>query len=362
MAAHLLPAYDTDPQRWRAVTDRDHHADGVFVYAVVTTGIFCRPGCSARQPRRENVRFFDSVVEARAAGFRACLRCRPEEAPDAGDAVLLARACALIDDAEETLSRARLAAALGVSESRLSRLFRARLGITPADYARSRRGDRLRAGLERGDSVTEALHGAGFGSSSRLYEAADQTLLGMTPSRYRAGAPGERIEWASTPCSLGRVLVATTAQGVCAIELGDDESELRGRLERRFPHADLRPAPDAVARTLAVVAALVEHPETPAMLPLDVRGTAFQRRVWQALRAIPAGERVSYGELARRLGTPRGARAVAAAVAANPLAVAVPCHRVVGADGALRGYRWGVDRKRELLAREQRAGRPARHD
>lgn len=352
MAAVSIHPYQTDDRRWRAVETRDHAAAGAFLYGVVTTGIFCRPGCSSRRPRRENVRFFDDMAAAVAAGFRACRRCRPAgDNPDA-DTELLRHACALIDQAEESPARAALAGALGVSETRLARLFVTRLGVTVAGYWRSRRAERLRAGLARGESVTNALHDAGYGSSSRLYAAGSETLLGMPPARYRAGAPGERIEWAIAPCSLGAVLVASTARGVCAIELGDDERELRACLARRFRHAELAPAPAHERDALAAVVALVEHPSTPATLPLDILGTAFQRRVWNALREIPPGQRLGYGELAARLGLPRGARAVAAAVSANPLAVAVPCHRVVGADGSLRGYRWGIERKRALLARE----------
>ena len=340
-----------DDDRWRAIVERAGDA-GDFIYGVVTTGIFCTPTCPARLPRRENVRLFDNAADARAAGFRACKRCRPEQAGEDRDASLLQRACRLIDEAAQTPPRAALAQALGISESRLARVFRNRLGITPAQYLRARRAERLRAGLEAGASVTNALHDAGYGSTSRFYEGADEALLGMSPSRYRAGAPGEHIEWSSAPCSLGRVLVATTTQGICAIELGDDDEELLARLGRRFAHATLRPASSPDKAALHAVVTMVEHPATPPCLSLDIRGTAFQRRVWAALRDIPAGARISYGALAERLGAARGARAVAAAVAANPLAVMVPCHRVVGADGQLRGYRWGLERKRVLLARE----------
>ena len=341
-----------DDARWAAVLERAADADDDFVYAVVTTGVFCRPGCAARRPRRENVRFFATPAAARAAGFRACRRCDPERNAGERDAALLREACRRIDEALEPPRRSALASALGISESRLARLFRSHLGITPSEYLRSRRAARVRAGLEAGASVTQALHTAGYGSPSRFYEDADAALLGMPPSRYRAGAPGEHIEWMTAACSLGRVLVASTARGICAIELGDDDAELLSRLARRFARATLQPAATPDQQTLAAVVALMEQPSSGADLPLDIRGTAFQRRVWAALRDIPAGQRISYGALAERLGAQRGARAVASAVAANPLAVVVPCHRVVGADGRLRGYRWGVERKRELLARE----------
>ena len=358
MAAVMTSSYRTDEQRWIAVRDRDRGADGCFLYGVVTTGIFCRPGCSSRQPRRDNVRFFHSAAEARAAGFRGCRRCRPEQHPAEADAALVARACALMDGAESSPTRFALARALGLSETRLARLFRQHLGVTPAGYWRARRAERLRMGLAQGHSVTSALHDAGFGSSSRLYATESGTLLGMPPSRYREGAPGERIEWAVAPCSLGQVLVASSAQGVCAIELGDDAQGLRERLARRFRRAELVEACASEHGALAAVLTLVEHPATPSSLPLDIRGTAFQRRVWEALREIPPGRPISYGALAERLGVARGARAVAAAVAANGLAVAVPCHRVIGADGGLCGYRWGVERKRRLLAREAQANAP----
>ena len=347
MAAVMKPSpYRTDDERWQAVASRDRGADGAFLYGVVTTGVYCRPGCSSRRPRRDNVRYFDSPEQARAAGFRACLRCRPEAGDEGPDADLLRRACTLMETAGEAPSRAALAARLAVSESRLARLFRDRLGVTPGGWWRARRAERLRDGLARGASVTRAMHDAGYGSSSRLYEAGGETLLGMSPSRYRDGAPGERIEWATAPCALGRVLVATSARGVSASV--SHANSVQATWDDYLDFAYVFSSSDA------------DHPATPASLPLDLRGTAFQRRVWTALREIPPGRRVSYGELAARLGMARGARAVAGAVAANPLAVLVPCHRVVGADGELRGYRWGVERKRELLAREEGDTPPAR--
>jgi AraC family transcriptional regulator of adaptative response/methylated-DNA-[protein]-cysteine methyltransferase len=350
-------AYLTDDARWAAVQARDAGADGVFYYSVRSTGVYCRPSCASRPARRANVAFHASAPDAEAAGFRPCLRCRPDGPPLAArHADAVARACRLIDEADAEPDLDTLAQACGMSRFHFHRVFKAHTGITPKAYAAARRAERLQRTLAQAPSVTAAAFDAGFGSSGRFYAAAP-AMLGMTPARYRAGGCGETIGFALTRCTLGTLLVATTVRGLCAILLGDDPDVLVRDLRERFPHADLRDAEPGFAATLAQVAALVDGAHAGADLPLDVRGTAFQQRVWQALRAIPAGCTVSYAELAARLGMPQGARAVAGACAANPVAVLIPCHRVVRGDGALSGYRWGIERKRRLLAREK-AGLP----
>jgi AraC family transcriptional regulator of adaptative response/methylated-DNA-[protein]-cysteine methyltransferase len=341
-----------DDACWRAVERRDRAADNTFVYSVRTTGVYCRPSCAARLPRRENVAFHATCADAERAGFRPCKRCRPNE-PALADqqAAAVARACRLIEEAEEAPSLAVLAQAAGLSRFHFHRVFKAVTGVTPKAYAAAHRGKRLRAELTQGGTVTEAIYGAGFNSSGRFYAAAPD-LLGMTPTQFRAGGSGNVIRFAVGECSLGAILVAATERGVCAIELGDDADALVRELQDRFPHAELTGGDAEFEALVAHVVGFVEAPGVGLALPLDLRGTAFQQRVWQALRAIPAGTTVSYGELARRIGAPRAVRAVAGACAANTLAVAIPCHRVVRTDGALSGYRWGVARKRALLARE----------
>ncbi|WP_296942239.1 bifunctional DNA-binding transcriptional regulator/O6-methylguanine-DNA methyltransferase Ada [uncultured Massilia sp.] len=346
------PAYATDDERWAAVCARAADADGVFYYSVRSTGVFCRPSCPSRTPRRANVAFHASTGAAEAAGFRACLRCRPREAPLAvRQAEAVAQACRLIDAAEDAPDLASLAAACGMSRFHFHRVFKAHTGITPRAYAAARRAERLKRGLAQAPSVTVAAYDAGFHSSGRFY-AATPGVLGMTPRRYRTGGAGEAIRFAVAQCSLGALLVAATGKGICSILLGDDPDALVRDLQDRFPRADLAGAELDFERTVAQVVAFVEAPRIGLDLPLDVRGTAFQQRVWQALRQIPAGSTVGYAELAARLGMPQGARAIAGACAANPVAVAIPCHRVVRNDGALAGYRWGVERKQALLDRE----------
>jgi AraC family transcriptional regulator of adaptative response/methylated-DNA-[protein]-cysteine methyltransferase len=345
-------AYVTDDARWAAVAARDKEADGQFYYAVRSTGVYCRPSCPSRTPRRANVAFYPTTRDAEAAGFRACLRCRPDAPPLAerqADAV--AKACRLIDAAEEEPDLASLAAACGMSRFHFHRIFKAHTGITPKAYAAARRAERLKQGLAQAHSVTAAAYDAGFNSSGRFY-AASPGVLGMTPKRYRAGGGGEAIRFAVAQCSLGALLVAATGKGICCILLGDDPDALVRDLQDRFPKAELIGAEPDFERTVAQVVAFVEAPGIGLDLPLDVRGTAFQQRVWQALRQIPAGETVGYAELAARLGMPQGARAIAGACAANPVAVAIPCHRVVRNDGSISGYRWGVERKQALLQRE----------
>ena len=342
----------TDRERWQAVRRRDRAADGSFVYSVRTTGVYCRPSCAARLPRRENVRFHATCEEAERAGFRPCKRCRPEGSSLAErQAAAIAKACRMIERGEELPSLATLAHAAGLSRFHFHRVFKAVTGVTPKAYGEAHRARRLRGELSRGASVTEAIYGAGFNSSGRFY-ATSSELLGMTPSAFRAGGNGVVIRFAIGQCSLGAVLVAATQKGVCAIELGDDPDELVRALQASFPKAKLIGGDAEFKRLIAHVVALVEAPARGLDLPLDIRGSAFQQRVWQALCDIPAGSTVSYSDLAHRIGSPKAVRAVAQACAANKLAVAIPCHRVVHRDGSLSGYRWGVQRKRALLQRE----------
>ncbi len=329
-----------------------------FFYSVTTTGVYCRPSCSARRPRPEHVAFHASAAEAERAGFRPCKRCRPDQPPlEQRRAALVERLCRYIEESDEPPGLDELAAQAGLSPLYTQRLFKSVTGLTPLAYAQAQRAARLRSALAREPSVTSAIYAAGFNSSSRFYEKADE-LLGMSASRYRRGGEGLEIQFSHAACSLGRVLVAATARGVCAILLGDDPAELERDLERRFPRAQrVRAGADVTAFVYKVVEH-IDDPTSGAALPLDIRGTSFQQRVWQALTQIPAGSTRSYAEIARALGSPRAARAVAAACANNPLAVAIPCHRVVGSDGKLHGYRWGLERKRELLDREARSASP----
>jgi AraC family transcriptional regulator of adaptative response/methylated-DNA-[protein]-cysteine methyltransferase len=344
--------YATDEERWAAVCARERGADGAFYYSVRSTGVYCRPTCPARTPRRANVAFHASCGEAEAAGFRPCLRCRPTEPPLAErQAAAVAQACRLIEAAEEEPDLASLAEACGMSRFHFHRVFKAHTGITPKAYAAARRAERVKRELAQAASVTEAVYEAGFNSSGRFY-AASPGVLGMTPSRWRAGGSGESIRFAVAACSLGALLVASTDKGICSILLGDDPDQLVRDLQDRFPKAELVGAEPGFERTVAQVVGFVEAPGIGLELPLDVRGTAFQQRVWQALRQVPAGQTVSYAELAERVGLVAGARAVAGACAANPVAVAIPCHRVVRNDGSISGYRWGVERKQALLERE----------
>lgn len=345
-----------DEARWRAVVERDSRADGVFFYSVRSTGVYCRPSCASRLPRRENVRFHGTCEEAEQAGFRPCRRCRPDQEKRAAvlDAAVTA-VCRLIEDAIEAGEGAphlvALAEAAGYSESHLHRLFRNATGVTPRTYAAAVRAKRMRALLQEEESVTKAIHSAGYGSSSRFYEGAGERL-GMTPSRYRAGGRDEVICYTVTSCSLGALLVAATARGVCAIELHDEAAFLHERLRARFTNARLAEDDAEFAALVARVVAFVEHPRVALDLPLDVRGTAFQQRVWEALRAVPLGSTATYSEVAQAVGAPRAVRAVANACGANPVALAIPCHRIVRTDGSLGGYRGGLERKRELLKRE----------
>jgi AraC family transcriptional regulator of adaptative response/methylated-DNA-[protein]-cysteine methyltransferase len=339
--------------RWRAVQRRDRAADGTFVYSVRTTGVYCRPSCAARLPRRENVIFHATCAEAERAGFRPCKRCRPN-APALAEAhaTVVARACRLIEQAEEPPTLDALAQAAGMSRFHFHRVFKAVTGVTPRAYVAGDRAKRVREELASRDTVTQAIYGAGFNSNGRFYAAAPG-LLGMTPSEFRRGGSGNVIRFAVGQCSLGAILVAATDKGVCAIEFGDDPERLVRGLQDRFPKAQLLGGDQDFDRLVAKVVGFVEAPAQGLDLPLDIRGTAFQQRVWKAIRAIPAGATASYRDLAKRLGAPKAVRAVAQACAANGIAVAIPCHRVVRTDGSPSGYRWGVARKRALLTREK---------
>ena len=342
----------SDDERYMAVQRRDRSQDGTFFYGVRTTGVYCRPSCAARLARRENVSFHPTCAAAERAGFRACKRCRPNEASQAErQAETVRRACRLIDTAEDAPALSDIARRVGVSPFHFHRLFKQATGVTPKAYAAARRAARLQDGLGTADSVTEAIYEAGFNAPSRFYEGASDRL-GMTPGAYREGGTGAAIRFAVGQCSLGAILVAATEKGICAIAFGDDPDTLVRDLQDRFPNADLLGGDPAFEATVARVVGLVEAPSQECDLPLDIRGTAFQQRVWQALRALPVGATASYREIAAAVGAPAAVRAVAQACAANTLAVAIPCHRVIRSDGALSGYRWGVDRKAVLLQRE----------
>jgi AraC family transcriptional regulator of adaptative response/methylated-DNA-[protein]-cysteine methyltransferase len=349
-----------DERRWQAVLARDSApACGPFLYGVTTQGVFCLPGCPSRPPLRRNTRFFADVPTAEAAGFRACKRCDPKGERAALHRAAIEAAIALIEDAEGIPSLATLAARAGYAPHHFLRLFKEVTGLTPRSYAEGVRGRRLGAALASGARVVDAVADAGFGSESRVYEAPGR-LLGMTPGAARRGGAGETIRIAHAQTPLGPLLVGATDAGVCFLGFGEDGTAIEGDLRHRFPAARVEAAPDALAETLRAVIAWIREPKAALALPLDLRGTAFQRRVWKALQAIPFGETTTYSELAARMGEPRATRAVARACAQNHVSLAVPCHRVVGKDGALTGYRWGLERKRSILAKEgaARGSRP----
>ena len=347
-----LPSVADDP-RWARIVARDKIADGHLWYSVSTTGVYCRPSCPSRLANPKNVQLHDSLASAKATGFRPCRRCNPDGLSiEAENAALAARACRIIEESEEEPSLEELAKAVGRSPSYFHRTFKAATGVTPKEYAAANRAAKVRHGLASGSSVTEAIYDAGFNSSGRFYEKSTD-VLGMTPSQYRAGGANEEIKFAvGQTSSLGAILVASTKKGVAAILLGDDPEDLVRNLQDRFPNARLIGADRDYEALVAQVVGFVEAPRLGLNLPLDVRGTAFQERVWKVLQEVPVGATVSYAEVALRIGTPKSVRAVAAACAANKLAVAIPCHRVIRNDGSLSGYAWGVDRKRILLDRE----------
>jgi AraC family transcriptional regulator of adaptative response/methylated-DNA-[protein]-cysteine methyltransferase len=344
--------FATDEERWDAVVRRDRFADGAFYFSVRTTGVYCRPSCGARLARRENVCFHATCAEAEQAGFRPCKRCAPDQAaPVNRQAIAIAAACRLIEEAPAPPGLDELATAAGMSRFHFHRVFRALTGVTPKGYADAHRARRVRNALGRTETVTDAIYGAGYNSSGRFYDTATD-VLGMTPTAFRTGGAGTTIRFAVGQCWLGSILVAATERGVCAILLGEDAEALVQDLQDSFPKARLIGNDVAFEELIAKVVGFVEAPALGLDLPLDVRGTAFQQRVWQALRGIPAGSTATYAEIADRIGRPAAVRAVAQACASNPLAVAIPCHRVVRSDGALSGYRWGIERKRALLERE----------
>lgn len=342
-----------DDERWQAVVRRDPCADGKFVYAVRTTGVFCRPTCAARLARRENVCFYANCQEAERAGFRPCKRCRPTGVQLARrQAAIVAQACRLIEAADKAPSLAELAKAAGMSRYHFHRVFKAQTGVTPKAYGAAVRIERVRGDLNHGGQITAAIYRNGYRSSSRFYEDV-AGRLGMQPRIFRAGGKGMAIRFAIGQCWLGKILVAATQKGVCAILLANDAEELLRDLQDRFPSAELIGGDAAFEGIVAKVIAFVERPAVGFDLPLDIRGTAFQQRVWEALCKIPAGSTVTYAEIAQLVGRPKSVRAVGQAIAANPLAVAVPCHRVIKSDGSLSGYRWGVARKAKLQRREK---------
>lgn len=341
-----------DDARWIAVANRDATQDGRFWYGVLTTGVYCRPSCAARVKRRENVCFFADQEGAKKAGYRPCLRCKPDGvSPQERRAARIATACRRIEEAETPPSLEFLAAEAELSPFHFHRLFKQATGVTPKAYASASRAARVRTELSGGAAVTTALYDAGFNASSRFYEAANR-ILGMRPSTYRDGGKGVEIRFAVAETNLGALLVAATEIGVCSIQFGEDPQTLVEALQDRFPRARLIGADAAFEATVARVVAYVERPSQDLSLPLDVAGTAFQERVWRALSGIPRGSTASYADIAEKIGQPRAVRAVAQACAANPTALAIPCHRVVRTDGALSGYRWGVERKAALLERE----------
>ncbi|QTP53878.1 bifunctional DNA-binding transcriptional regulator/O6-methylguanine-DNA methyltransferase Ada [Billgrantia sulfidoxydans] len=347
-----LAPFDSDEAKWTAVLARDTSADGAFVYAVRTTGIYCRPTCPSRRPRRENAEFHADATVAERAGYRPCQRCRPQDVSLAQHhAESVARACRLIEAAEDLPSLDELAQAAGLSRFHFHRVFKSVTGLTPRAYAVARRAERVREELASCETVTEAMYEAGFNSSGRFYAGTDR-MLGMTPKRYRSGGKDMEIRFALGECSLGTILVASSEKGICAISLGSDPEQLLQEFQDRFANATLIPGGKDFDAWVAQVVGFVEAPGLGLSLPLDIRGTAFQQRVWQALTEIPVGTTISYAELAERIGSPKSVRAVARACASNPVALAIPCHRVVRSDGALSGYRWGVERKRTLLGRE----------
>jgi AraC family transcriptional regulator of adaptative response/methylated-DNA-[protein]-cysteine methyltransferase len=341
------------PKFWDAVVRRDENFDGRFVYAVRSTGIYCRPACPSRRPNRRQVIFFSTRIAAEQAGFRPCLRCKPQE-PASASSNLVRRACTYIQENHtEPLRLAVLSTHLKVSSSHLQRMFKRCLGISPAQYAETCRMKTVKHHLQRGKDVTTAIYESGFGSSSRLYEKA-QTSLGMTPATYGKGGQGVRIAYVTAPCPLGRLLVASTPRGLCAVTLGNSDRELVAALEREYPNAELFEDRQALKNIIEQLLRYLNGHQPRLDFPLDIRATAFQCRVWQELRRIPYGTTQSYSGIAEILGRPKASRAVARACATNPVALVIPCHRVVTRTGKLSGYRWGKERKKALLEREQR--------
>lgn len=345
-----------DQDFWVAVEQRDAAFDGRFVYGVRTTGIYCRPSCPSKTAKRENVSFHKTPEAAEKAGFRPCKRCCPQDQSHAERrSALIAKACELIEASEEMPSLNQLATAVGMSRFHFHRIFKEATGVTPKAYAKARRASRVRNALKQGEAVTGAIYDAGYNASSRFYEESTKRL-GMKPSEFRDGGKNIQIRFALGECSLGVILVAATDKGVCSIELGDDPDQVMRSFQDRFPKAELVGADAKFEALIAQVVGFVDAPVGDLKLPLDIRGTAFQERVWSALRQIPSGKTASYADIAKAIGQPSAVRAVASACANNKIALAIPCHRVIRTDGSLSGYRWGVERKKALLQREAVAG------
>jgi AraC family transcriptional regulator of adaptative response/methylated-DNA-[protein]-cysteine methyltransferase len=357
----VSPMKVDEARRWQAVTDRDSSLDGTFVFGVSSTGIFCRPSCPAKRPRRENVSFFDHALAAEQAGYRACLRCRPKAVDGNPQDALVRAVCRYIErHIEDRLTLSLLANQFRRSPFHLQRTFKAALGVSPKAYIDACRLRQVKQNLQAGHNVTTSLYAAGYGSSSRLYERT-ATQLGMTPEKYRRGALAAIVRYTTAPSPLGRMLIAATDKGICAIQFADSDAELQQGLMREFPFATRRRDDQAMAiwkenLGRVIQGQRVNGQDVNSSLPLDIRATAFQRRVWEALQRIPRGETRSYGAVAKKIGMPKAARAVARACATNPVAVAIPCHRVVREDGDVGGYRWGIERKEQLLAMEKEAG------
>ena len=346
--------FSTEESRWAAVVDRDRSADGCFYYAVQTTGVFCRPGCSSRLPKRRNVAFFSTPAEAESAGYRSCKRCRPKvvSANERTEKLIVA-SCRAIEQSEKPISLTDLAAAAGLSTYHFQRLFKKIVGLTPKQYGSTHRAKRFRGLLRSSLSVTDALYSAGYGSSSRLYEKTKEDLA-MQPKAYKNGAKGIKIQYDFARCFLGWVLVAATERGICAVELGDDPATLSVQLRDHFPKADLEKAGSGFASLIQAVISFIQEPKSSSNLPLDIQGTAFQQKVWSALGKIKPGCTANYAEIAEVIGNPNAVRAVASACGSNKLAVLIPCHRVIYKDGRTGNYRWGVERKQLLLAHEKK--------
>jgi AraC family transcriptional regulator of adaptative response/methylated-DNA-[protein]-cysteine methyltransferase len=343
--------FSSDESRWQAVVERDGHADGAFFFAVRTTGVFCRPSCASRAPRRENVEFFPTTGAAERAGYRPCKRCQPTSLPR--DLAIVERACKALDaDPQQRMTLAQLSEAVHVSPFHLQRLFTRVVGVSPRQYQAARRAEALRDGLQRGENVTRATQDAGFGSPSRMYEAAPAEL-GMKPSVYRKKGAGLSLRYATAPTPLGIVLVAATDKGICKIAFGDDPQALVQELAAELSQAERLEDSERMEPFIAQIRAYLNGTRERFELPLDIGATAFQQRVWDALRRIPYGETRSYTDIAGALGSPRAVRAVANACASNPVALAIPCHRVVQKGGGLSGYRWGAPRKAALLKTER---------
>ena len=345
-----------DGKRWQAVLDRDTSLDGTFVFGVSSTGVFCRPSCPAKRPRRRNVSFFSNPVEAEQAGYRACLRCRPKAVDGNPQSAMVRAVCRCIEQRiEDRLTLGLLAREFRLSPFHLQRTFKSVLGVSPKAYIDAVRLRQVKQNLQAGHSVTTALYAAGYGSSSRLYERT-ATQLGMTPEKYRRGAVAAVVRYTIADSPLGRMLVAATEKGICAIQFADSDQQLQQGLIREFPFAARRRDDAAMAEWRVRLTGLMDGREPNRSLPLDIRATAFQRQVWEALQQIPRGETRSYSAVAKKIRMPNATRAVARACATNPVAVAIPCHRVIREDGKLGGYRWGLERKEQLLAMEKEAG------